>query len=170
MLGNAVKFTRKGSVSLRVKHDAATGMLQVEVGDTGPGIAADEIDRAFRAFEQVGAAATRPLEGPASGLTIARDIARAMGGDLVLESEIGRGTSARFNACCRRRKRRSSRRAPARKVAGVRHARAAGRDDDVNALIAVANLEHLGAEVERVCDGAGHCATRCAKSIARTWF
>ena len=157
LLGNAVKFTERGRVTLRVGRDAATSLLHAEVRDTGPGIAAHELERVFKAFEQAGGAAKRPLEGTGLGLTLARDLARAMGGDLVLESELGSGSCARFTALATDALAPGAGEpAPSVEVVapapGLRVLLA--EDDDVNALIATAYLEQLGIEVERVADGA----------------
>ena len=156
LLGNAVKFTKQGSITLRLQRDAASGRLSTEVLDTGPGIAPADLATAFEAFGQVGGADTNPTEGTGLGLTIARDIARAMGGDLVLRSTVGTGTSALFTALLPD--------APPAAAAAVPHpaptsASATGahvliaEDDDVNAVIATAYLEQLGMQVERVRDG-----------------
>jgi signal transduction histidine kinase/CheY-like chemotaxis protein len=164
LLGNAVKFTQRGSVALTVMHDTATGRLSTEVQDSGPGIAAEELARVFEAFHQVGSAATRPFEGTGLGLTIARDIAQAMGGDISMRSTVGIGTCALFTALL------PAATAPrAEPSAGPQapHPQAASNcrvliaeDDEVNAVIATAYLEHLGVIAERVRDG--HQAVRAA--------
>lgn len=157
LLGNAVKFTERGGITLHVGRDAATSLLHARVSDTGPGIAAHELERVFEAFEQAGSAAARPLEGTGLGLTLARDLARAMGGDLVLESEPGRGSHAHFTALVAdslapQADESATPIEPPAPLPGLRVLLA--EDDDVNALIATAYLEQLGAEVERVADGA----------------
>ncbi|MGL6113250.1 MAG: ATP-binding protein [Rubrivivax sp.] len=160
LLGNAVKFTQEGSITLTLTRDAASGLLSAEVLDTGPGIEAADLVHVFEAFRQVGGAAGRPFEGTGLGLTIARDIAQAMGGDIGMRSTVGVGTCATFTA-----------RLPACAAAvaaddasdtfvHAAHAAACGlrrvliaEDDDVNAVIATAYLEHLGVKAERVHDG-----------------
>jgi CheY-like chemotaxis protein len=158
LLGNAVKFTQRGSVALTLMHDRASGRLSAEVQDSGPGIAAADLAHVFEAFRQAGGAATRPFEGTGLGLTIARDIALAMGGDISMRSTVGVGTCALFTA-------RLPTAAPAQldQPPGgeqVPQAPAPGvcrvliaEDDDVNAVIATAYLEHLGVIAERVRDG-----------------
>jgi CheY-like chemotaxis protein len=156
LLGNAVKFTQHGSITLTLMRDAETGRLCAEVQDTGPGIEASELVHVFEAFRQVGGAASRPFEGTGLGLTIARDIAMAMGGDISMRSSVGVGTCALFTALL------PSTTPPEAVTASQRHAvpTAAGayrvliaEDDDVNAVIATAYLEHMGVTAERVKDG-----------------
>ena len=98
LLGNAVKFTQHGSITLTLMRDADSGRLSAEVQDTGPGIEASELVHVFEAFRQVGGAVSRPFEGTGLGLTIARDIAQAMGGDISMRSTVGVGTCALFTA------------------------------------------------------------------------
>jgi two-component system, sensor histidine kinase len=156
LLGNAVKFTKQGSITLTLRHDAGSGRLSAEVRDTGPGIAETDLARVFEAFGQVGDADARPLEGTGLGLTIARDIAQAMGGDLVLRSQLGAGTSALFTASLPDAPpalavTAADATAPSASATGA-HVLIA-EDDDVNAVIATAYLEQLGVQVERVRDG-----------------
>ncbi len=92
MVGNAIKFTEVGSVTLVAKHNAARGRLRIAVHDTGIGIALDELPLIFDAFHQADGSFTRRFTGTGLGLTIARDLARAMGGDLVATSQPGRGS------------------------------------------------------------------------------
>jgi signal transduction histidine kinase/ActR/RegA family two-component response regulator len=103
LLGNAVKFTREGSVALRVgvadtlptgQYGAAT--LHFEVEDTGPGIAAEELELVFDPFVQ--ASAEQQLqEGTGLGLSISRQYTRLMGGDLVVSSVLGHGSLFSFD-------------------------------------------------------------------------
>ena len=98
LLGNAVKFTQHGSITLTLMRDAESGRLSAEVQDTGPASRPSELLHVFEAFRQVGGASTRPFEGTGLGLTIARDIAQAMGGDISMRSTVGVGTCALFTA------------------------------------------------------------------------
>ena len=93
LLGNAVKFTAAGEVRLRARWDE--GRASFEVSDTGPGISAEDRARLFAPFVQA-AAGTRLHEGTGLGLAISRDFVRLMGGDLGVESELGRGSSFAF--------------------------------------------------------------------------
>jgi len=95
VLGNAVKFTERGGIAVRAST-AGSGYgglrLRFEVEDTGPGIAEDELDRVFEAFEQTESGRTSQT-GTGLGMPISREFARLMGGDLMLESTVGQGST-----------------------------------------------------------------------------
>ena len=92
LLSNALKFTPAGGrVTLRASADAAEVRLAVE--DSGVGIPADQHERIFEPFVQVGSGLTRPSEGTGLGLAISRELARAMGGDITVESAPGCGAT-----------------------------------------------------------------------------
>jgi signal transduction histidine kinase len=91
LLSNAVKFTRSGDrIDVRCERDGAR--VRIIVSDTGIGIPADQLPRVFEPFVQVEHAST-PQEGTGLGLAISRELARAMGGDVTVESELGAGSS-----------------------------------------------------------------------------
>ncbi|WP_437528515.1 ATP-binding protein [Sorangium sp. So ce726] len=115
LLGNALKFTPRGSVTLRASarrvagtreggtvdggaHDGAAGRVRVsfEVTDTGRGMAKEELAELFEAFAQT-ATGRQSREGTGLGLHISRRIVRMMGGDIRVESQVGRGTTLRFD-------------------------------------------------------------------------
>jgi CheY-like chemotaxis protein/nitrogen-specific signal transduction histidine kinase len=94
VLGNAVKFTDRGAVTLRASHrpeDGGRARLTFEVKDTGVGMSAEELQRIFRAFEQGGAAARR-ADGSGLGLAITEALVRQMGGQIDVRSEPGQGS------------------------------------------------------------------------------
>jgi signal transduction histidine kinase len=92
LLSNAVKFTAPGG---RIEMACAERdhMITVRVSDSGRGIPAEQLERVFQPFTQVDAKLTRTQEGVGLGLAISRDLARAMGGDLTVESEEGVGST-----------------------------------------------------------------------------
>ncbi len=92
LLSNAVKFTARGG-RLGVTCAPAGARVHLAVWDTGLGIAADKVGVIFEPFVQVGAALTRTAEGTGLGLAISRDLARGMGGDLIVESTPGAGST-----------------------------------------------------------------------------
>ncbi len=94
LLGNAVKFTEAGTVTLRLRalpQDREHWLVQAEVEDTGPGIAPHELDRLFQQFEQT-ATGRRAGSGTGLGLAISREFARMMEGDIAVRSTEGRGS------------------------------------------------------------------------------
>lgn len=99
LIGNAIKFTETGSVTVRVqgKASANSHMLQVEVADTGIGIPPDKLDRVFEQFEQADAATTRRFGGTGLGLTISRLLIEAMGGEISVISTPGQGSCFGFS-------------------------------------------------------------------------
>ena len=96
LLGNAVKFTACGQVTMRVREIADTrggkSVLSLEVEDTGIGIPPHELSRVFDAFHQVDGRYERKTAGSGLGLSIARELCLAMGGDLTCDSEVGKGS------------------------------------------------------------------------------
>jgi signal transduction histidine kinase len=92
LLGNAVKYTPEGGrVTLACEADAKS--VRVHVRDTGPGIEPDQLPVIFEAFVQGHRALNRPNEGVGLGLAISRDLARGMGGDVTVQTELGVGSS-----------------------------------------------------------------------------
>lgn len=154
LLGNAIKFTASGEVSLGVDRNG--DRLAFSVNDTGIGIPDDQAERIFEAFEQVALPGSPGYRaGTGLGLTISRDLARAMGGDVSCQSKPGRGSTFMFTLPCR----------PCAAPAGAVPAEAAessipllGRvllaeDNPVNAMIAKAMLERMGLQVDVAEDG-----------------
>jgi signal transduction histidine kinase len=93
LLSNAVKFTAEGGhVSVTCDAGEEAGTVAIQVADTGIGIAADHLEKVFEPFVQVGAAASSD-EGVGLGLSISRDLARAMGGEIAVRSTPGGGST-----------------------------------------------------------------------------
>ena len=100
-LGNAVKFTDRGSITVRAKvvDDRADEVLiRIEVQDTGIGIDTRDVGRVFDAFEQADKSATRRFGGTGLGLAINRRLARLMGGEVGVTSQPGAGSTFWFTA------------------------------------------------------------------------
>jgi signal transduction histidine kinase len=95
LLGNAVKYTDQGRVTLRVAPEDSD-CIRFEVRDTGPGIAADEQERIFQAFYQTQGGIAKS-EGTGLGLTISRQFVRLMGGEITVASEPGKGSTFSFS-------------------------------------------------------------------------
>lgn len=91
LLSNALKFTPAGEIVLRVR--AVGDRLSIAVADTGIGIAPDRLEEVFESFQQADNSTTRQYGGTGLGLTICRNLARAMGGDITVSSAPGQGTT-----------------------------------------------------------------------------
>ena len=91
LLSNALKFTSHGGIDLKVSHDGLTALFQVR--DSGLGMTPDQLSRLFQAFEQADGSTTRKYGGTGLGLSISRRLARLMGGDIVVESHPGIGST-----------------------------------------------------------------------------
>jgi signal transduction histidine kinase/CheY-like chemotaxis protein len=153
LLGNALKFTERGSVELYVAR-RSDGRTEFRVTDTGAGIAAADLPHLFEAFWRA-----RESPGTGLGLNIAREISRAMGGDIQCESELGRGSQFVLllplpdqplpdaPAAADDTK-------PAHHSAVAQARVLLAEDDDVSALIIEAMLGRHGCAVTRVTNGA----------------
>jgi signal transduction histidine kinase/CheY-like chemotaxis protein len=170
LLGNAIKFTHKGWVHLMFERGGNEGEVRFEVRDTGVGISDEDQVTIFNAFQQLGVAGVSRMEGTGLGLTIAREIARLLGGDITVSSKPGFGSIFRFTA----RLPSVSPVLPAPRVepdVEPPPAVAPSRillveDNDVNALIAASMLANQGHRVERVADGA-EAVRRALRDIDR---
>jgi len=96
LVGNAVKFTAQGGILVNASAAHDGKHLRFAVRDTGPGITAADQMRLFQSFGQTGAGAR--AGGAGLGLAISREFARLMGGDIVIESEAGKGSTFIFTA------------------------------------------------------------------------
>ncbi|MBS4020652.1 MAG: response regulator [Dechloromonas sp.] len=100
LIGNAIKFTEAGEVSLRISRAAGGSdgscQLRLAVIDTGIGIPHDKQAEIFEAFGQADATVTRRFGGTGLGLTISREIVHLMGGELAVDSEPGKGSNFHF--------------------------------------------------------------------------
>jgi two-component system sensor histidine kinase/response regulator len=96
---NAVKFTERGEVVIRVLKEEESERdcrIRFEVGDTGIGLTPEQKERLFRSFQQADASITRKYGGTGLGLAISRRLALLMGGEVGVESEYGRGSTFWF--------------------------------------------------------------------------
>ncbi|MBO9557393.1 MAG: MASE1 domain-containing protein [Caulobacter sp.] len=97
LIGNAAKFTEAGSITVTAAYDPAEERLSVSVADTGPGIAAEDVDLLFRRFSQVDAGLTRKHGGTGLGLAICKGLVEAMGGQIGVVSIPGQGACFSFD-------------------------------------------------------------------------
>jgi signal transduction histidine kinase/ActR/RegA family two-component response regulator len=101
LMGNAVKFTESGEIELGLDiEEEKNGLVKLHavVRDTGIGIAKDQINTIFNAFQQADSSFTRKYGGTGLGLSICLHLSRLMNGDLWAESELGRGSTFHFTA------------------------------------------------------------------------
>ncbi|WP_028913824.1 hybrid sensor histidine kinase/response regulator [Pseudorhodobacter ferrugineus] len=99
LIGNAVKFTEKGHVLIRIvglETDPGHQQLHISVEDTGIGIPADQLDHVFGEFNQVDSEANRKFEGTGLGLAITKSLIERMEGSVWVDSELGKGSCFGF--------------------------------------------------------------------------
>jgi signal transduction histidine kinase len=95
LIGNAVKYTLRGRIEVRIERTAAD-RVRVEVADTGPGLTPDELDRAFEPFSRIERTCTG-VSGAGLGLSLAKELAGLMGGQITAESASGVGSCFRLD-------------------------------------------------------------------------
>ena len=97
VIGNAIKFTERGTVTVRVRqcHPTKSGVceLSIEVSDTGIGMSATQMERVFEEFVQADSGTTRRFGGTGLGLSITRRLLQMMEGEIGVDSELGRGST-----------------------------------------------------------------------------
>jgi len=99
LLNNAVKFTAQGAIAVRIelrRRRPFTAEILFTVTDTGIGIPADRLESVFQSFTQADASTTRKYGGTGLGLTISKQLVNLLGGEIELESEVGKGSTFRF--------------------------------------------------------------------------
>ncbi len=163
---NALKFTERGQITLRVKEEAQTdetATLRFEVEDTGIGIAPEVLTKLFSAFEQADNSTTRKYGGTGLGLAITKRIAEVMGGTTGVTSVPGRGSTFWFSAVLRKGPQAAVESAIV--IAGleaaeqaIQHGHAGQRillaeDEPINREIALMLLEDVGLQVDVAEDG-----------------
>jgi signal transduction histidine kinase/ActR/RegA family two-component response regulator len=163
LIGNAIKFTERGTITVAVTVDASTAdtvVLRVAITDTGVGLSAAEQARLFESFSQADASTTRRFGGTGLGLAICRQLAELMGGEVGVVSEAGHGSTFWFTARLARTSEADI--AAASHAAGLQDAVEPSRplsillaeDTPVNQLVAVRMLTKLGHRVEIAGTGA----------------
>jgi len=95
LISNACKFTEKGKITVGVNKILREGgdLISIDVNDTGIGMSDEQMSRLFNSFVQADSSTTRKYGGTGLGLTISKQLAILMGGDVVVNSELGKGTT-----------------------------------------------------------------------------
>lgn len=156
LLGNAIKFTDKGSVTLQIERLPDSDQLVFVVQDTGIGIPESEQAHIFDAFHQVDNALDKRHGGTGLGLTISRQLCQAMGGDLRCSSQFGVGTTFE---CLLSLPQSDALNTPAASAPGSALANTpVGQvllveDNPINAMVAEAALRQVGMRVHQLDDG-----------------
>jgi len=159
LLGNAIKFTSEGSVLARVTletEDAEGLLLHFAVSDSGIGIAADKLSSIFEAFSQEDSSTTRRFGGTGLGLTISARLVQALGGQIWVESEIGRGSVFHFTIRAGIDRAHVPTNVPEFSFNGLRML--VVDDQEINRTVISRSLQAEGVEV--------HCAVSGAEAIA----
>ena len=154
LVSNALKFTDRGGVKVRVGRRA--GRLTLSVSDTGIGIAPDKLALLFRKFEQADASMTRRFGGTGLGLAICRELTELMGGSITAASQLGKGATFLVELPLARSQSRPRRAEPtSAPVAAARSALRvlAAEDNSMNQLVLRTLLAQVGIEPELVSDG-----------------
>lgn len=94
LIGNAIKFTEKGEVSVSAQQK--NGMIEISVSDTGIGIPKDKFESIFQSFEQVDASTAREYGGTGLGLAITKQLVELHGGSIHINSQVGKGSTFSF--------------------------------------------------------------------------
>ena len=100
LLSNACKFTQRGTISLDVTREVVDGLEWVtfRVSDTGIGMTPEQMAKLFQPFTQADASTTRQYGGTGLGLAITKHFCQMMGGDITVESALGKGSTFRYHA------------------------------------------------------------------------
>ena len=158
LLNNAVKFTRRGSISLALRHEGAAAggeRLRFSVTDTGIGIPQDKLPRLFQRFSQVDGSIQRDFGGTGLGLAISKHLVELMGGEIGVSSQEGAGSTFWFRVTLPRGGLLETLAAVAPPMqAPVRARLLLVEDSEINQTLARAVLEAAGHSVDIVGDGA----------------
>ncbi len=161
LLGNAVKFTEKGGILLRVRVNQESSnrlRLQAEVEDTGPGIPETELNNLFKPFQQT-QNSRRAGSGTGLGLAISKAFVRLMGGDITVGSKDGTGCLIKFDVQLGESEAGSDKKKPeSARVRGLRPGQPTYRiliadDEDTNLMLISQMLGNIGFETRQATNG-----------------
>ncbi len=158
LLGNALKFTSAGAVTIELssRFQGNKAICDVQVSDTGIGMSAEQQEALFTPFTQADISTTRRFGGTGLGLAISRQLCRLMDGDISVSSQLGTGTCFSFYVALDAA---LTRQISASPLCPIRTAELAGRhvllveDNEVNAMIATMMLQEAGIQVKKAQTG-----------------
>lgn len=155
LLGNAVKFTQSGSISVKVKLVRETPfILAFTVTDTGIGINPSRLNEIFEPFAQIDSFMSRQHEGTGLGLAISRRIIGMMGGEIYAESDGKRGSSFTFTIKPKKAEKIYSQETPLNKLPATREVSILLAEDNyINQLVMTKTLEKIGHRITTVTNG-----------------
>jgi PAS domain S-box-containing protein len=167
-LSNAIKFTESGKIVLAAAREGDGDNVLIEVHDSGPGIAAGTLERLFQPFTQADESTTRRFGGSGLGLSIARELATLMGGEVGAASREGSGSRFWVRLPLPRAEGAAPApvAAPARAIEGLRVL--VVEDNAVNMLITVAMLGRWGVRTGQAADGRAALASVAEADAAGT--
>ncbi|AIQ31323.1 histidine kinase [Paenibacillus sp. FSL P4-0081] len=163
LLGNAVKFTQSGSISVKVKLvREAPFMLGFTVTDTGIGINPSRLNEIFEPFAQIDSFMSRQHEGTGLGLAISRRIIGMMGGEIYAESDGKRGSSFTFTIKPKKAEDIYSQETPMNKLPASREVSILLAEDNyINQLVMTKTLEKIGHRITTVTNGIDAVEAAC---------
>ncbi|AIQ42813.1 PAS domain-containing hybrid sensor histidine kinase/response regulator [Paenibacillus sp. FSL R5-0912] len=163
LLGNAVKFTQSGSISVKVKLVRETPfMLAFTVTDTGIGINPSRLNEIFEPFAQIDSFMSRQHEGTGLGLAISRRIIGMMGGEIYAESDGKRGSSFTFTIKPKKAEDSYSQETPLNKLPATREVSILLAEDNyINQLVMTKTLEKIGHRITTVTNGIDAVEAAC---------
>ena len=163
LLSNAIKFTQEGSVTLSInlkkRVDSTHAVISFSVEDTGVGMTQEQSKKLFQPFSQADSSTTRKYGGTGLGLVISKNIIKALGGKIKLESKQNKGTVVSFDLYMRVKQWERKENKSIQKVEEPSYKSLKGleillvEDNEVNQLVAKMMLEKVGIKVEIASDG-----------------
>ena len=159
LLSNAIKFTEEGAVTVRIARLSGDGPMRFTVSDTGIGMTPEGCSRLFQPFTQLESSNSRPYSGTGLGLSISKRLVTLMGGEIGVDSELGRGSLFWFTLPVEEATGEAPEPAPVN-VEELLHGREKGgapilvaEDNSVNQRVLVRLLAKMGYSSEAVSDG-----------------
>lgn len=159
LVGNAIKFTSEGGVDIIIKSSSTDDgpRLQCEVNDTGIGIPKDKHDYIFESFSQANMDTTRQFGGSGLGLAISKELVELFGGQIKVESELGKGTSFSFELQLKK-----ANKSPSSEIVVKKHKYSfdpskikilVAEDNKINQMVALKILKKIGFDADIVNNG-----------------